>query len=129
MIGDVSNVDGSSRSGCIPSLLTLAEIGTMALTRSEWLTASSSATPPPMLCPRTAARSMPRWSSSATTSDARFGYVISRSMFAVRPCPCISTPTTVCVCARVGMSDAKLRSMVSIPPCSSTSGAPDPYVS
>ena len=68
MIGEVSNVEGSSRSGCIPSLLTLAEIGTIALTRSGWLTASSSATPPPMLCPSTAARSMPRWSSSATTS-------------------------------------------------------------
>ena len=70
MIVEVAYVEGSPRSGCRPSGRTLAETATTASTRSGWCTASSRATPPPMLCPMTAARSWPRWSSTATTSAA-----------------------------------------------------------
>ena len=113
----------------MPSIRTLAEIGTIERTRLPWLIASSRATAAPMLWPSTCARSMPRWSSSATMSPARLAGVIGRSMSAVRPWPCVSTPITWCLAARVGMRLAKLRSMVSMPPCSSTSGVPVPCVS
>src|SRR5690349_19551538 len=113
----------------MPSGRTLADAATMDRTRSPWLTASSSATAAPMLWPSTWARSTPSLSSMPTTSPASAAGVIGRSMSAVRPWPCSSTPITRCRPASVGINDAKFRSMVSMPPCRSTSGVPWPYVS
>ena len=127
---EVAYVLGSARSGCEPSGRTLPEIGTIDSSRSGCETASSSAVPAPMLWPSTCARSIPRWSSSATTSEARFGYVMSRSMSAVRPWAWNSTAITRCLRASVGMSPANVRSIVMTPPWRRTSGVPSsPWVS
>jgi hypothetical protein len=58
------------------------------------------------------------------------GYVMSRSMSAVRPCAWNSIAMTRCFCASVGMRSAKVRSIVITPPCSRTSGVPcSPWIS
>src|SRR4051794_26652891 len=126
---DVAILAGSVRSSCMPSGRTLADAATTRRTRFGWFTASSRATAAPMLCPNTWARSRPSWSSIPTTSLDSAAGVIPRPVSPVRPCPCSSTPITVCRPASVGISDAKFNSIVIIPPCSSSSGDPCPYCS
>ena len=54
---------------------------------------------------------------------------IGRPVSAVCPWPCSSTAITCLLAARGSSSGPKLRSMVSRPPWSSTSGRPRPWIS
>ncbi len=115
-------------SGYHPSRLKAVEASASLRTTSGCRMAVCSATPPPREKPNMSACSNPRCLIKAAMSSAINSKRSGRSMSAVCPCPCSSTPMTRRAAASCGTS-SPIASMVMKPPGSSTSGCPLPCIS